>query len=142
VTYLKSHLREGDKIFIGELGYMPAILHYFGAYPEGRYQSIPFGKETDKGIEFEKPFVYQNRIFTIYYSRICCDQYTSDGSRLWIVVGKGDAKKLKANSPFAFRGYFDGSFLNLNKFPYDASMFLFLFDPKSPNEKGLEIPIE
>jgi len=40
------------------------------------------------------------------------------------------------------KGYFDGSFLNLNRFPTDASMYLFLWDPKSPEERGIELPIE
>jgi hypothetical protein len=142
VNYLKSHVREGDKIFIAELGYLPGILHYFGVHPEGRHHSIPFGRETERGIEFGKLIIYKNNILGIYHSKTCCYQYIADGSRLWIIVGKGDATKLKSNSPFLFKGYFDGSFLNLNKFPYDASMYLFLCDLKSPNEKGIEDPIE
>jgi hypothetical protein len=142
VNYLKIHLREGDKIFDGEMGCMPGILHYFGVYPEGRHQSIPFGRETEKGIEFRKPFVYQNRIFTIYHSKTCCGQYVADGSRLWIIVQKGTAKMLKETTPFVFKAYFDGSFLNFKKFPDDASMYLFLWDPKSPHEKGIEMPID
>jgi uncharacterized membrane protein len=42
VIYLKGQLREGDKIFTVEKGNMPGILHYFGAYPEGRSYIIPF----------------------------------------------------------------------------------------------------
>mgnify|MGYP006268367623 CR=1 FL=1 len=49
---------------------------------------------------------------------------------------------VKENSPAALKGYFDGSFLNFNKFPMDASMYLFLWDPSSPDEKGMDMPIE
>jgi len=66
----------------------------------------------------------------------------ADGSRLWIVVGKETAKKLKKESPFVLKGYFDGSFLNLHRFPFDASIYLFLYDPRSPNEKGMDIQID
>jgi hypothetical protein len=142
VTYLKAHLREGDKIVDGEMGYIPGILHYFGVYPEGRHYSIPFWKVSEKEIELRKSFVYKNRVFTIYTSRSCCAQYVADGSRLWIVVGKGKAKKMKQDRHFFLKGYFDGSFLNFDRFPKDASMYLFLFDPQSKDEKGIDIPIE
>jgi hypothetical protein len=142
VTYLKAHLREGDKILDWELGYIPGLLHYFGVYPEDRHYRIPFRRVSETEIELRKSFVYQNRIFTIYYSKDCCAQYASDGSRLWMVVGKEKAKKMKQDRHFTLKGYFDGSFLNFNKFPYDASMYLFLFDPQSQDEKGIDIPIE
>jgi hypothetical protein len=58
------------------------------------------------------------------------------------VVGKHKAKELKMNSPAVFKGYFDGSFLNFNRFPTDASIYLFLWDPSSPNEKGIDLPLE
>lgn len=141
-NYLKVHLQGKDKIFISQMAYMPGILHYFKAYPKGRHQSIPFWKEAENGIEFTKPFIYKNNIFTVNFSRTCCDQYVADGSRLWIIVQKGTAKLLKETTPFVFKGYFDGSFLNFNKFPYDASMYLFLWDPKSPDEKGIEMSID
>jgi len=43
---------------------------------------------------------------------------------------------------FVLKGYFDGSFSNLYKFPSDESIYLFLLAPKSPNKKGLDLPIE
>jgi hypothetical protein len=52
------------------------------------------------------------------------------------------AKEIKDKSPCVLKGYFDGSFLNFNRFPTDASMYLFLWDPKFPGEKGIEMPIE
>ena len=142
VTFLKDQLREGDKIVDGEMGYMPGILHYFGVYPEGRHYSIPFWKVSEKEIELRKSFLYKNRVFTIYASTSCCARYLTDESRLWIVVEKCKAKKLKQDPRFILKGYFDGSFLNFAKFPTDASMYLFLCDPESPGEKGIDLPIE
>jgi hypothetical protein len=95
-----------------------------------------------KIIEFKKSFSYRNEIFTIYYSNTCCNQYIADGSRLWIVAGKESAKEIKRNIPCALKGYFDGSFSNFSRFPTDASMYLFLLDPNSPEEKGIEMPID
>ena len=143
VAYLKTQLRYGDKIFVQSVVYIPAILHYFGVYPEGRHYMVPFWKDSE-GIEFRgTSFIYQNRIFPILHSKTCCTQYVGDGSRLWIVIGaKWTAKEFKKNSPCILKGYFDGSFLNLRKFPTDASIYLFLWDPKSPDEKGIDMPIE
>jgi len=142
VNYLKGQLREGDKLFESEMGYTAGILHYFGVYPEGRHHSIPYYKVLENEIEFRKSFIFRNNSYTIYCFRNCCSQYTADGSRLWIIVGDKMAKKLKENSPAVLKGYFDGSFLNFNKFPTDASMYLFLWDPKSPEEKGIDMLIE
>jgi hypothetical protein len=142
VAYLKTQLKERDKIFDAEMGYMPGILHYFGQYPEGRHYQIPFKKVSENEVEFMKSFLYRNRRFTIYSSRRCFDQYTADGSRLWIIVDKENAKKYRGDPSYIFKGYFDGSFLNFSKFPEDASMYLFLRDPLSPGEKGIDMPIE
>jgi hypothetical protein len=143
VTYLKGQLREGDKIFIESFSFIPGILHYFGNYPEGRYPVIPsLINDSGKVIGYIKPFIYQNKIFIIYNSKRCCSQYIEDGSRLWIIVGKWSAKRIKEESPCVLKGYFDGSFLNYVRFPYDASLYLFLWDPQSPDEKGIDMPIE
>ena len=142
VTFLKNHLIEGDKIFIETSSYLPGILHYFGAHPEGRHHTAKIWKESEKIVGVSKPFTYQNKNLTLCYSRKCCTQYIADGSRLWIVVGKWTAKKIKETSPSVLKGYFDGSFLNFTRFPVDASFCLFLWDPKSPNEKGIDLPIE
>jgi hypothetical protein len=61
---------------------------------------------------------------------------------LWIVSDKKNAKRFKEEVPCVFKGYFDGSFLNFNRFPTDVSMYLFLWDPNSPDEKGIDMPIE
>jgi len=142
VSYLKGQLREGDKLFDSDMAYTPGILHYFGVYPDGRHHLIPYYKVSENEIEFRKSFIFQDRSYTIYCSRTCCIRYIADGSRLWIIAGDRMAKKLRGNSPAVFKGYFDGSFLNFNKFPTDASMYLFLWDPKSPGEKGIDMPIE
>jgi len=142
VTYLKGNLREGDKIFVGATGYMPPILHYFGVHPERRHHIMSFQKELEKITKVQKSFTYRNRIYMIIYSKNCCTEYVANGSRLWIVVGKWTAKQLKETSPCVLKGYFDGSFLNFNRFPTDASIYLLLWDPSSPEEKGIDVPIE
>jgi hypothetical protein len=142
VLFLKSHLMPGDKIFDGDRTYTPGILHYFGTYPESRHYAVQVNKFPGEPPGLKKSFCFENHMFTIYYSNTCCTQYMEDGSRLWIVVGKEGAKKVKKNLPCDLKGYFDGSFLNFNKFPTDASMYLFLWDPKSPGGRGIDIPIE
>jgi len=142
VNYLKGQLRDGDKIFDGDRIYTPGILHYFGVYPEGRHYLIPFRKISGKEIEFKKSFVYKNKNYTIYSSYTCCQEYVAYGSRLWIVAGKESVKEIKSSIPCVLKGYFDGSFMNLNRFPTDASIYLFLWDPSSPDEKGIDMPIE
>lgn len=136
VNYLKTHLREGDKIFDAEMGYMPGILHYFGAHPEGRHQSVPFLRQKGGGIEFRKAFAYKDKIFTIHHSKTCCAQYVADGGRLWILAEKANARRLQKDTAFILKSYFDGSFLNFNRFPYDASIYLFLHDPRSSEGNG------
>ena len=142
VNYLKVNLRERDKIFDGQMGYMPGILHYFGAYPKTRHQIISIQRGTDNEVHVELPFTYKNKTYTLNWSNICCDQYVADGGRLWLVVGVNTAKKFMEVNSFVFKGYFDGSFVNFNKFPSDASIYLFLYDPRSPNEKGIDFSIE
>jgi hypothetical protein len=142
VTYLKNHLRRGDVIFTGTEGYFPGILHYFGARPEDRHYTARFWKDSGNKMGFQKSFTYQDKTFTIYHSKTCCTQYVADGNRLWIIVGKHFAKEIKKNSPAVLKGYFDGSFLNYIKFPTDVSIYLFLWDPQSPDERGIDMPIE
>jgi len=93
VLFLKSHLRPGDKIFDGDRILTPGTLHYFGVYPKGRHYMVNFREVSGNIIEYKIPFTHQNKSFTIYYSNTCCTQYISDGSRLWIAVGKESAKK-------------------------------------------------
>jgi uncharacterized membrane protein len=142
VTYLKSHLRDGDKIIVGTELYIPGMLYYLGVHPQGRLYLLPSRKVSGEEIEYIVPLVIQNKKFTISYSKTYWHKYIADGNRLWLVVNKTMAKEIKKSSDFVLRGYFDGSFLNFNRFPMDASMYLFLFDPLSPNEKEIDMPIE
>jgi uncharacterized membrane protein len=142
VSYLKKHIRDGDKVFTETEAHMPGILHYFGVYPRGRHHVAKSWKDSENKIVYSIPFVYQSKNITLFNSKTCCSQYVGDGSRLWIIVGKWTAQKLKDNSPCVLKGYFDGSFLNFTRFPVDASIYLFLLDPKSPGEKGIDLPIE
>ena len=140
VNYLNQELRDGDKIIVGTFTYIPGILHYFKVDPGTRHYVIPWSwKDPGKLFEFKVSLVSQERGFTIYHSNIPYDQYVADGSRLWIVVGKETAKEIKKISPCVLKGYFDGSFSNFRRFPSDASMHLFLWDPLSPNEKGIDM---
>jgi hypothetical protein len=142
VTYLKGQLRDGDKIVVGATGNIPPILHYFGAYPKGRHHQLTVWKVSETEVEYRIFLIYQHKEITILYSRSHWFQYLSDGSRLWIVANKINAKKLKEELSCVLKGYFDASFLNFNRFPTDVSMYLFLWDPKSPDEKGIDMPIE
>jgi uncharacterized membrane protein len=142
VAFLKTQLQEGDKIIDLERMSTLGILHYFGASPEGRHFILDFKKVTGKEIAYRKSFAYRKKTFTIYHSTECCSQYVNDGSRLWIIASKWGARKLKNEFPYALKGYFDASFSNIGGFPSDASIYLFSWNPKSPNENGLDLPVE
>jgi hypothetical protein len=144
VNYLRTHIQDGDKIVVGTFTYIPGILHYFGVYPKYRHYSIPYhwinlGKE----FEFKVSLTLENKYFNIYHSNIPYVRYVEDGSRLWIIIGKGPAaEEAKRNRACILKGNFDGSFAMFRRFPSDASMYLFLWDSKSPWEKRIEMPIE
>ena len=142
VTYLKGQLKDGDKIIVGNVAYICVMLHYFGVHPAGRHQIIPVWKVSEQEFEHRMPLVYKDIRFTIIYSKSHWVRYLTDGGRLWIVADKENAKIIMQNFPWPLKGYFDGSFLNFNRFPTDASIYLFLCDPKSPDEKGIDMPIE
>jgi hypothetical protein len=143
VNYLNSQVKDGDKIFVNTLTYIPGILHYFGVYPKNRHYNIPFSwKKPENEFEFRASLTSEGRGFTIYHSNIPYAQYVADGNRLWILTGKEAAKEIKKNLPCVLKGYFDGSFANFRRFPSDASMYLFLWDPKSPGKKGIDMPID
>jgi len=142
VTYLKGQLKDGDKIILSTVAHFPGILHYFGVYPEGRQYAIPSRRISKDENEFRTSLISENKTFVISCSKKYWLQYALGGNRLWFVVNKATARKEKDNSPCVLKGYFDGSFLNFNKFPTDDSMYLFLYDPNSPKEKGIDISIE
>jgi uncharacterized membrane protein len=142
VNYLKTQLRDGDRIIVGTELYIPGMLHYFGIHPEDRLYLLPTRKVSEEEIEYIIPLVMQNKTFTVSYSKTYWHQYIGDGNRLWIVLNKTMAKEISKSPLFILKGYFDGSFLNFNRFPTDASMYLFLCDPFSLEEKGIDIPIK
>jgi hypothetical protein len=142
VTYLKGQLKDGDKIIVGNAMYISVMLHYFGVHPAGRHQIIPAWKVSEQEFEQRMPLVYKGIPFTIIYSKSYWFRYFTDGSRLWIAADKKDAEMIMQILHCPLKGYFDGSFLNFNRFPTDASIYLLLWDPKSPDEKGIDMPIE
>jgi hypothetical protein len=143
VNYLNSQVRDGDKIFAKTFTYIPGILHYFRAYPRNRHYEVPIvWKVPGKQFELKVSLISEGRLFTIYHSNIPYAEYVANGNRLWIITGKETAKETKNSFPCVLKGFFDGSFANFRRFPSDASMYLFLWDPKSPGEKGIDMPIE
>jgi 4-amino-4-deoxy-L-arabinose transferase-like glycosyltransferase len=142
--YLHQHLRKGDAIYLGGTFFFPGILHYFGIFPEGRHYELTTYQNPQMKIEFIMvPLFYRNVTIPVYYSEPCCSQYVVDGNRLWIVAGRKQAsEKIMRDSPAVLKGIFDGSFANFDRFPRDASIYLFLWDPQSPGEKGIDVPIK
>jgi len=142
VGYLKGHLRAGDKIFDLETSSTLGMLHYFGAKPEGRHFILDTLRPTEEGLEYTKSFIYQGRKFVIYHSKDCCSRYREKGSRLWIIAGTKAAKSFERDPLIVRKAYFDGSFSNFVRFPTDASMYLFLWDPETSIEKRIDLRIE
>jgi hypothetical protein len=142
MRYLKSHVRNGDKIIAGNVIQIGVMLHHLGVYPEGRHYVIPAWKVSESEIENRITLSYQDIKFTILCSKSNWFNYLSDGSRLWIVSDKGNAKMVKEELHCVLKEYFDGSVLNLDRFPTNASVYLFLWDPSSPNEKGIDLPMQ
>jgi hypothetical protein len=138
-NYLKSHLRDGDKIFDADRG-LAGILHYFDNTPEGRHYSISYRRLPNGDIEYTKLLVYRNSRFPIYHSATCCAQYLSDGSRLWVVAGVERARSFGKEPRCVLKGYFDGSFLSVDRFPTDGSLYLFLLDPASFEVTRPDVP--
>jgi len=143
VAYLKGQLRDGDKIVAGNPVYIGMMLHYFGIYPERRQYVIPGWKVSENEVENRFFLDFGGKRFTILSSQSHWFKYLADGGRLWIVADKQNAKIIKQRLPSSIlKGYFDGSFFGLKKFPEDGSIYLFLWDPKSPGEKGIDIPMD
>ncbi len=143
VSYLEGHLKDGDKVYVRSVAYLPGMLYYFGVRPKSRHYDLPlWWNESEKAVETRLSLASENKKFTLIFSSSCCAQFVADGSRLWIVVGKPAAKETKESFPCVLKGYFDGTFCNFRRFPEDASMYLFLWDPSSPGERGIDMPIE
>jgi hypothetical protein len=144
-NYLKWQIQEGDEIQISMEGHYPGILHYFGVYPTGRRYVIPCSAISEETYKCKFPLMIENKSFTVSYSnthslRFDLFEKNPNQGRLWLVVNKMTADKLRGYTPCIFTGYFDGSFFNFDKFPTDDSMYLYLWDPKSMNKKGIDIP--
>ena len=143
VAYLKGQLHDGDKIVAGNTVYIGIMLHYFGIYPEGRQYVIPGWKVSENEIENRFFLDYAGNRFTILSSRSHWFKYLADGGRLWIVADRENANIIKQKMPSSvLKGYFDGSFFGLKKFPEDGSIYLFLWDPKSIGEKAIDMAID
>jgi hypothetical protein len=139
-TYLKGQLRNGDKIVMGNPTYIGVLLHHLGVYPEGRHYVIPAWKVSEGEFEHRIDLVYQGITFTVLYSKSHWFRYIGKSSRLWIVADEKNATIVEERLPCVLKGVFDGRFFNLKRFPTDASIYLFLCDPSSPDEKGLDFP--
>jgi hypothetical protein len=131
VRYLENHLKDRDRIFIESIGNLPGMLHYFGVIPESRHYTIPISDTVSQEIDFKITLTSRNKIFSIVYSKSCCNQYTTDENRIWVVVGAPTYHEIKKNSPLKLKGIFDGSVSYFRRFPSDASMYLLLWDPLS-----------
>jgi len=141
-TYLRDHIQDGDKVIVGSIGYIAGLLHYFGVNPQGRHYLFSSQRVSSEEMEYKNSLIIQDRRFIISYSNTYWVQYALEGSRLWMVVDKETALKVKELPFCVLKGYFDGSFLNFDRFPTDASMYLFHRDPQSPGEKGIEMPFD
>jgi hypothetical protein len=142
VTYLKGQLRDGDRIVVGNAMYINVVLHHFGIYPKSRHYVIPARRVSQDELEYNVDGIYQNVRFAVTYSKSHWFKYFNDGTRLWIVSDKANAKILRERFSPILKGYFDGSALNMERFPSDASLYLFLWDPKSPGEKGIDFSFD
>jgi len=143
VNFLKSELRDGDKIYIYSELYIPGMLHYFGIHPKTRYHYIvtQYKDYDKKRFESTIPMIVENKRCTIFYSNVFSTKYVEDRNRLWIIAEKPFAEYLKNRFPCILKGFFDGSFSIYRKFPSDVSMYLFLYGPAALNEKhAIDIP--
>jgi hypothetical protein len=146
-NYLKDEIQDGDQIILSTIAHFPPLLHYFGVSPKGRNYLIPCSKISEDSFECTFSLIMENKKFALSYSnkkwlRFDLLEKNQDIGRLWLVVNKVTFEKLKAYPPCIFKGYFDGRFLNFDKFPTDDSMYLFLWDPKSLEEKGMNMPMK
>jgi len=139
VALLNEYIKDGNKIIVANSSDIVGILK---VYPKHRHYFLPTRSFSHGEIETRISLNSQNREFTISHSKTYWNQYLLEENRVWLVVGKIDARTFKRNSQFLLEGYFDGSFVNRTRFPDDASLYLFLWNPKSPEEKGIKMAIE
>ena len=143
VNYLTGHIRAGDKVIVSPKLYIRGLLYYFGIdLSENRDYLLSQRRVSEDETEYSISLFYKGNKFTISHSKTYWNRYIAEGNRIWLVVDNKTAKEIKKVYPFAVKGYFDGSVLNLVRFPTDVSMYLLLFDPKSPGEKGMDALVE
>ena len=143
VNYFTGHIRGGDKIIVTPRLFIRGLLYYFGIdSSENRDYLLSQRRVSEDETEYSIVLFYKGNKFTISHSRTYWNRYIANGERVWLVVDNKTAKEIKKVYPFALKGYFDGSVLNLVRFPTDASMYLLLWDPGAPGEKGIKMPID
>ena len=143
VNYLTDQIRAGDKVIVTPKVIIRGLLYYFGIDPsEGREYFLSQKRVSEDETEYSIVLFYKGNKFTISHSKTYWNQYIANGDRVWLVVDNKTAKEIKKVYPLALKGYFDGSVLNLVRFPTDASMYLLLWDPGAPGEKGINMSIE
>jgi hypothetical protein len=140
-NFLKGHVQDGDKISLQGEVYLYGLLHYLGIDPpKGREYLLHHRTNSENVIEYYSILVLNDKKFTISYSNNFWKQTIADDLRTWFIVDKANAEALQKKYHLSKGGYFDGSFMNLNKFPTDGSIYLFLLDPNSPS-KEMDPPI-
>jgi hypothetical protein len=143
VNYLTGHIRAGDKVIVSHKLYIRGLLYYLGIdLSENRDYLLSQRRVLEDETEYSISLFYKGNKFTISHSKTFWNRYITNGERVWLVVDNKTAKEIKKVYPFAVKGYFDGSVLNLVRFPTDASMYLLLLDPEAPGEKGINMSIE
>lgn len=143
VNYLTGHIRAGDKIIVSPKLCIRGLLYYFGIdLSEDRDYLLSQRKISEDETEYSISLFYKGNKFTISHSKTYWNRYIANGERVWLVVDKKTAKEINKFYPLTLKGYFDGSVLNLVRFPMDASMYLLLWDPEAPGEKGINMPID
>jgi uncharacterized membrane protein len=137
VNYLRAHIRAGDKVIVSPRLYVRGLLYYFGIVPsENRDYLLSERKVSEDETEYSISLFYKGSRFTISHSETYWNRYIANGERVWLVVDKETARAINRFYPLTLKRYFDGSVLNLVRFPTDVSMYLFLSDPEAPGEKG------
>ena len=142
-SFLRTQLQDRDRIVVQSQIEVYGLLHYFGIeLPKSREylfsQERIFGDE----IGYAVSLIHSGNRFTLSYPKDHSMQFVAGRNRTWLLVDKKIARAIKSVRHFHLMGYFNGGFLSLGRFPSDASMYLFLWDPQSPDEKGMDLPID
>jgi uncharacterized membrane protein len=142
-NYLTCHIRAGDKVIVSSKLCIRGLLYYFGIpVSDTRDYLLSEKRVSGDETEYSIALFYKGNKFTVSHSKTYWNRYIAEGNRVWLVVDKKTAKEVKKVYPLTLKGYFDGSVLNLVRFPTDASMYLLLWDPEASGEKGINLPID